>query len=272
MAHAVVSGRKVYYEQHGNFGAPDARPLVLIMGMAGSCAGWLPLHVPELSRSRPVLIYDNRGVAGSDDPGDAFTTADLAQDTVGLLDALDIERADVLGVFMGGMVAQELALARPDRVDRLVLVGTWARPDRKRRLLLEHWADRARSGAPLSTLAVDRLLWTLEDETFEQADLMDAMMAFFDRDTLPFSSDLFLRQCQACLDHDAFARLGELENPCLILCGRHDLLTPPKLHRELASAIPKARLVTLGFGGHLVMVESAERFNQVVLQFLDDER
>jgi len=272
MSHAVVSGRKIYYEKHGDFDASGVRPLVLIMGMAGTCAGWLPLQVPEFSRSRPVLIYDHRGVGGSDDPGGPFSTADLARDTIGLLDALEIGEADVLGVFMGGMVAQELALAHPDRVDRLVLVGTWARADHKRRLLIEHWAERARSGAPLSSLAVDRLLWTLEDETFEQTDLIEAMMQFFDRDALPFSSDIFLRQCEACLGHDTRTRLANLRSPSLVVCGRHDLLTPPRLHRELAAEIPASRLVTLGFGGHLVMVESAERFNQIVLQFLDDER
>jgi 3-oxoadipate enol-lactonase len=272
MSHAVVSGRKIHYEKHGDFGAAGTRPLVLIQGMAGSCAGWLPLQVPAFSPSRPVLIFDNRGVGGSDDPGGPFTTADLGRDTLGLLDALGIAKADLLGVFLGGMVAQEMALAAPDRVDRLVLVGTWARPDRKRHMLISHWAQRVRSGAPLVSLAVDRLLWTLEDDTLEQTDLMDAMMEFFARDALPLSSELFLRQCDACLGHDAHARLSGLKNPTLVLCGRHDQLTPPKLHRELAAAIPGSRLVTLGFGGHLVMAESAERFNQIVLQFLDDER
>ena len=98
------------------------------------------------------MIFDHRGVGESGDPGGPFSIADLADDCVALLDALQIERAACLGLFMGGMVAQELALRHPQRVERLVLVGTYARPDAKRRLLLEKW--RAMAGGAVSTSGV----------------------------------------------------------------------------------------------------------------------
>ncbi len=162
MPYATVQGRKVYYELHGEH---PGIPLLLVMGMGGSCRGWLPLQVPEFSQYRRTLIFDHRGVGDTEDPGGPFTTADLADDTVGLLDSLGIERADVLGAFMGGMVAQELALRHPDRVDRIVLVGTWARPDAKRRLLLRQWRDLARVEASPDLMVHERLLWTLQDAT-----------------------------------------------------------------------------------------------------------
>jgi pimeloyl-ACP methyl ester carboxylesterase len=269
MPHVAVAGRKVYYEEHGVRSDP---PLLLVTGMGGSCQGWLPLQVPDFSSERRTLIFDHRGVGGSDDPGGVFTTADLATDTLGLLDALDIERADVLGVFMGGMAAQELALCSPDRVERLVLVGTWARPDAKRRLLLKQWRDLALADAPLEAMIRERLLWTLQDETLEQGDLIDSMVRFFTRDGAPLTSDLFARQCDACLGHDTADRLQRIGQRTLVLCGRNDLLTPPKFHRELADEIPDAHLVTMAYGGHLVMAESAERFNHAVIQFLSDGR
>jgi pimeloyl-ACP methyl ester carboxylesterase len=271
MPHAAVQGRKVYFESHGE-NASGRSPLVLVMGLGGSCRGWLPLQVPELSKGRRVVIFDNRGVGGSEDPGGPFTTADLADDTAGLLDALGIPRADVLGIFLGGLVAQELALRHPRRVDRLVLAGTFARADAKRRMLLEKWRALASIHAPLDILIRARLVWTLQDETLEQTDLIDSMIQFFERDGAPLSDDLFVRQCDACLGHDTTDRLREIHQRTLVVCGRHDQLTPPKFHRELADEIPDAQLVTLGYGGHLVMVESAERFNHVVTQFLDDER
>ena len=138
---ATVSGRKVYYEIHGD--APGT-PLVLVMGMAGSCKGWLALQVPDFAPHHRTLIYENRGVGESEDPGGPFTTADLADDLAGLLDALSVRRANVLGAFLGGMTAQELALRHPARVAKLILVGTYARPDAKRRLLIEKWREMAR--------------------------------------------------------------------------------------------------------------------------------
>jgi pimeloyl-ACP methyl ester carboxylesterase len=269
MPHAVVAGRKFYYEVHGD--APGT-PLLLVMGLGGSCRGWLPLQVPEFSKTRRTVIFDNRGVAGSEDPGGPFTTGDMAEDTAALMAALEIPKADLLGVFMGGMVCQELALRHPECVDRLVLVGTYARPDAKRRLLLEEWRELAKLSVPIETLVKTRLLWTLQDETLEQSDLIESMVSFFARDGAPVSNDLFIRQCNACLGHDARDRLRHLAKATLIVCGRHDLLTPPKFHRELADEIPNAMLVTISYGGHLVMAESAERFNHVVSQFLDENR
>src|SRR5262245_51002187 len=173
MPSALVRGRKVYYEIHGD--APGT-PLLLLMGMGGSCRGWLPLQVPEFQKTRRTILMDHRGVGSSDDPGGAFGTDDLADDVAALLDALRVPRVDALGVFMGGMVAQELALRHAQRVERLVLVGSWARPDAKRRLLLEHWRELAKGGASLLALVRERLLWKLADETLEQQELSDTMV------------------------------------------------------------------------------------------------
>jgi pimeloyl-ACP methyl ester carboxylesterase len=269
MPHTVVEGRKVYYETHGEHAGV---PLLLVMGMGGSCRGWLPLQVPDFSRERRTVIFDHRGVGESEDSGGEVTTAQLADDAVHLLDALDIERADVLGVFMGGMVAQEMALRHPERVDRLVLTGTYARPDAKRRLLLEHWRDLAESGASVDVLVRERMLWSLHDETLELTDLIESMLEFYAREGVPPSKDVFVRQCDACLGHDTADRLGEIRQTSLVLCGEHDGLTSPAQHRQLADAIPNAHLVTISGGAHLVMLETAEQFNRIVLQFIADGR
>jgi 3-oxoadipate enol-lactonase len=266
---ASVAGRKLYYESHGEGPGP---PLILATGMAGTCRGWHALQVPELSKDRRVVIYDHRGVGESEDPGGPFSTADLADDLAGLLDALEVPRAHVLGVFLGGMVAQELALRHPMRVARLVLAGCFARPDAKRRLLLEKWKDMARSATPPEVFVRERLLWTLQDETLEQADLVEAMARSFPgAHAAPFPPDLFARQCDACLGHDTLDRLHLIHSPTLLLCGRNDQLTPPKLHRAMADAIPGSRLVTFQYGAHLVLAESAVSWNRAVTQFLNEE-
>ncbi len=265
MPRALVRLRKVYYESHGEH---PGTPLLLLHGMGGSCRGWLPLQVPILSRERRVLITDYRGVGETEDPGGPFGISDLADDTDALLEALGVESADVVGSFMGGMVAQELALRHPSRVRHLVLVGTFARPDARRRMILRHWRDLALSGLPALQITRERLIWTLQDETLEQTDLIDGMLEHMAGEMAPLSGELLARQCEACLAHDSYDRLRQIPHRTLILCGRQDILTPPKLHRELADEIPRAELVTLAYGGHLVMMESAQRFNELVLQFL----
>ena len=91
----------------------------------------------------------------------------------------------------------------------------------------------------------ERLLWTLQDDTLEQQDLIDAMVEFFTRDGAPLTADVFARQCDACLRHDAADRLRQIRQRTLVICGRQDALTPPKFHRELADEIPGAQLVTI---------------------------
>lgn len=265
---APVGGHALYYESHGEGRRP---PLLLVMGLGGSCRGWLPLQVPEFSKTRRTIVFDNRGVGESGDPGGPFGCGDLADDTARLLDHLGLERVDVLGAFLGGMVAQQLALRHPRRVGRLVLVGTYARPDTKRRFLLEQWRLMLERGLALEVHVNERVLWGLQDETLEQTDVLEPMMRFFERDGAPLRDDVFARQIEACLAHDTLAELARIRAPTLVLCGRNDQLTPPRLHRELADAIPGARLVTLSYGGHLVAAEAAPRFNEVVLEFLDED-
>jgi 3-oxoadipate enol-lactonase len=264
-----VGTRKVYHEVHGE---AAGTPLLLLSGMAGSCQGWLPLQTPEFSKQLRVLSFDHRGVGESSDPGGPFSVAQLADDAVALLDALGIERVHVLGSFMGGMVAQEMALRHTARVERLVLTGTYARPDAKRRLLLEHWAKLARDGASLDALIRERLLWTLLDATLESTELIRSMIEVFAKDGMPLSADVLARQCDACLDHDTADRLGDVQQPTLVICGEQDLLTPPALNRQVADSIPGARMAAIPYAAHLVLFEAAEHYNRVVLQFIAEGR
>src|SRR5215510_1240181 len=115
-------GFAIHYEVHGEGTKP---PLVLIMGMGGTCQGWLTVTVPDLIKEgRRVVIFDNRGAGQSEDPGGPFSTDEMAKDSLALLDHLQIQRAHVLGGFLGGMIAQELAISHPERLASLILVGT----------------------------------------------------------------------------------------------------------------------------------------------------
>jgi pimeloyl-ACP methyl ester carboxylesterase len=268
---ADVSGIKLFYERfEAESPKSDRPPLVLVMGMGGRCEGWLPFQVPAFRVGRPVVIYDHRGVGESDDPGTPFSTADLGRDLIGLLDALDIGVADVAGYSLGAMAIQEAALAAPERFRRLVMVGCWARPDARRRMLLGEWAALARAGTPAPSMMRQRLVWTFSEEALEQSDLIEPVIEHLDDGRTPLTGERFARQCDACVGHDALDRLGALAHSALVVCGRRDLLTPPKFSREIAEAMPNARDVSLSYSGHAVMAERSDRFNEIVLHFLDD--
>jgi pimeloyl-ACP methyl ester carboxylesterase len=268
---ADVADHKLYYELHeAEAPEPALPPLVLVTGMGGRCEGWLPYQVPSLRARRSVLIYDHRGVGQSDDLGAPFTTADLARDLIGLLDSLEIEQVDAAGYFLGGMTIQEAALASPSRFRRLVLIGSWARPDARRGMLLNEWAALARAGISAASMTRQRLIWTFSEEALEHTELIEPAIARLDDGQTPLTGEGFARQCEACASHDSLDRLHDLEHPILAVCGRRDLLTPPKFNRAISERAPNARDVALSYCGHACMIERADRFNEIVAHFLDD--
>jgi 3-oxoadipate enol-lactonase len=268
---ADISGRPIYYELHDPVDPdPTLPPLVLVMSMGGRCAGWIPLQVPAFRAKRQVLIYDHQGVGQSQEREQPYSTDDLGHDLLGLLDVLEIQQVDALGFFLGGMAVQKAALASPDRFRKLALVGSWARPDARRRLLLTEWAALARANTPAASMTRQRLIWTFSEEALEQADVIEPAMAHLDDGQTPLTGERFARQCDACLSHDTLAQLPVLEHSTLVLCGRRDLLTPPKFSREISEAMPNARDVALSYSGHAVMAERPRRFNEIVEHFLDE--
>jgi len=262
-------GFGIHYEVHGD---GTRRPLLLVMGMGGTCQGWLSVTVPDLIKAgRRCVIFDNRGAGQSEDPGGAFTTAEMAEDARALLDHLGLGRVHVLGGFLGGMIGQELALAHAERVASLILVGTYARADAKRRAVLDLWKRMVELKVPAEIRIKKRLCWTLGDATMEQEDLVEAMWRFYLRDDAPIDDRVFVRQAEACIAHDALDRVDGIAAPTLVVCGEGDILTPPVLSRQLVSRIKGSRLVLMPNAGHLVAAELAPRFNRLVNRFLADQ-
>jgi pimeloyl-ACP methyl ester carboxylesterase len=123
MGKVKIDSIELYYEEHGS-----GDPLLLIMGLAADSVAWM-FQIPAFAERYRTIVFDNRGVGRSDKPPGPYSIHQMANDTAGLLDALGIERAHVVGVSMGGMIAQELALNHPQRVRGLVLACTYPEPD-----------------------------------------------------------------------------------------------------------------------------------------------
>lgn len=226
-----VNGINLYYEIHGA-GAP---PLVLIGGLGTDLSEWESLTRP-LAEHRQVIAFDNRGAGRSDKPDQPYTIEQMAGDAAGLLGAVGLARADVLGISMGGRIALALALAHPEMVNRLVLVSTSAR--------------------------VGKRPWW-----FGLTTLLSSSPLF--RSKYPQPREALLRQLHASSSYNCAARLGEIHTPALILHGKRDRTAPFALAEEMHEGIAGSRLVAFD-GGHLFLLfRERRRFLETVTAFLD---
>jgi 3-oxoadipate enol-lactonase len=242
----------LHWDSHG-VGAP----VLLIMGLGLSGGAWWRT-VPVLSRRFRVITFDNRGVGRSESSTYAYTTEAMADDAVSVLDAAEVQSAHVYGISLGGMVAQQLALRHPRRVESLVLGATHAggpravAPDRevfdffRRRAGLPHeeaaWASvpynygpvcRRRHGSRIAEDIAKRLAH-------------------------PFPADAYRAQLCAAVLHNCLGRLSRIDVPTMVVHGRYDRLIPVVNAELMAARLSHAKLVILEHSGHLYPTEQPD--------------
>jgi 3-oxoadipate enol-lactonase len=257
-----VGDLEMHYQEAGR-----GDPVLLLMGLGGDHLAW-GFQVPALAERYRVIAPDNRGVGQTGAPDVQYSTRMMADDTAGLMGALGIDRAHVVGVSMGGMIAQELALAHPGRVRSLHLGCTLARPDGYLLALNRAWREvRIHLGreAALRTIA----LWLFAPRTYnERPDFVEGLLGAALANPFPQSVTGFLRQSEAVTRHDTLARLAGIRCPTLVTVGEEDILVPPRFSRELAARIPGASLHTIPEAAHAHFWERPDLFNTLTLDFL----
>ena len=241
-------------------------PLLAIMGMSGTALHWGEPFLTALREHFEVIVYDHRGVGRSSRLEGSVTIAQMAADAAGLLAALELDSAHVLGISMGGMVAQELALAHPELVRTLTLGCTYcggegaslSAPEVMQRLteammsgdreraLRVGWEINVSAGLVDDAAAYERFLAVAE----EYAVAVPVVMA----------------QAQACMAHDTSARLAGLSIPTLIIHGTEDEMLPVGNGHLIASLVPGARLEILDGVGHLFFWEQPERAAELIAE------
>jgi 3-oxoadipate enol-lactonase len=244
---------KLAWERHG-----AGAPLLLIHGLGYARWGWEPV-VPALAESFDVVLFDNRGIGESDAPPGPYTVAELAADALQVLDEAGVARAHVLGTSLGGMVAQEVALAAPGRVDKLVLACTtpggaesFPMPEQtvqllERRATLREYVENAL--APDADPAIVETILAHRERTAQRFDAWSA-------------------QAAAGAGFDALDRIAAIAAPTLVLHGTEDAVVDSRNSALLALRIPDARVELFPGGGHLFFWEQPQRFVDLVTEFL----
>ena len=250
---ARANGIELSYERTGS-----GEPLLMIMGMSGTALHWGEPFLAELRPDFEVIAYDHRGVGASTRLQGTTTIAEMAADAAGLIEALELDSAHVLGISMGGMVAQELALAHPGQVRTLTLGCTYC-------------------GGPGSSLA-DHQVWRDLAEAMMSGDRERALRAAFAANvSAEMAADraafarfraiaarravavpVIMAQLQACAAHDTYARLPRLQMPTLLVHGTVDRIIPFPNGELIASRIAGSRLEPLEGIGHLFFWEQPE--------------
>jgi len=239
--------------------------IVLVSGLADEIGMW-DMQMPGLlAAGYQVLRFDNRGVGATSKPAGPYSTATFAADTKALVDALGLSDFHLVGVSMGGMIAQEYALRYGSDLRSLTLACTYAAPGPFCSRMYAMWADLAPvMGVPF--VMRDVALWgfTLPFFNERQAELagFEEAMRFMDQPV-----PAYLAQLAAIQQHDARSRLPAISVPTLVLAGADDILIPVSLSRGLADSIPGATWATCP-GGHMCVWEYAEEFTSAVTDFV----
>jgi 3-oxoadipate enol-lactonase len=264
MPTAKVRDIEIYYERAG-----EGPRLLFISGTGGDLRMKPNVMDGPLAKAFDLVAYDQRGLGRTDKPDAAYSMADYADDAAGLMDAIGWASAKVVGASFGGMVAQELALRHPDKVERLALcctspggAGGASYPFHD----IQHLKgeDRARFLLPVSDTRRDAAWAAANPDLHAQFVAMGAADPFAGE---PGRETGARRQLEARADHDTWDRLGEIKCPVLIAAGRYDGVALPETQERMAGRIPNAELQFFD-GGHMFLIQDRAA-NPAIIAFLN---
>lgn len=259
MPKVELPGTELHYERAG-----EGEPLLLIQGMSANHLAWGRPFSSLLERDFEVICFDNRGIGLSAAATEAFSTAEMAADTAALLDALEIESAHVLGISMGGMIAQELALAHPAKLRSLTLGCTYCGGEGSQLMDPADFQGLVEAMASGDRMRVYRAMYELNLSPGFRAE--ESRFAEFVEmaEALPAARETIGLQVQAIAAHDTSARLRGVAAPTLVVHGTLDRVLGYPNGPLLTSLIPGAHLETYQDVGHMFWWEQPERSAELV--------
>jgi 3-oxoadipate enol-lactonase len=268
---AKVHEINIYYKVHG-----QGEPLVLIMGLAGIQKAWI-FQIRAFKKYYQVITFDSRGTGKTGKPSEPYTVKMMAEDTIGLMDYLRVDKAHILGISLGGMIAQEMAINYPERVRSLILASTTAgggeigdTPLELRRAmgLQDGFSEANMRGVDFRSMDFKKVMSSIVSLSFNKRLFRMAFVPLSKIHVKRIGLINLMSQFEATRTHNTLDRLYLIEAPTLVITGTEDRLVPPHSSEALASRIPHAKLVKIKGGSHSLFMEMRGRFNREVLDFL----
>lgn len=261
MAFVRVNDTTLYYQLMGN-----GKPLIFISGLGLDHATWLPV-LDEFTQHHQVLIFDNRGVGQSDTPDHPYTIEMMAEDTFQLMQALQIEKADIVGHSMGGAIAQNLAIKYPQVVDRLVLYASAAKMPARSTLPFTVQFHLWQQNTDMGLLIRNILPWLYSEELLSSSIKVEAIIEMMKNYPYPQTIEGFHNQALACQALDLRKVIHKIQAQTLVLAGEDDIALPVNESMYLAEQIPNATLTVLAKMAHVFHLEQPQQFTQAVKEF-----
>lgn len=264
MAYLKVGDIRIYYEIHG-----QGEPLLLIMGLGGHILDWGWVLPQQLAQYYQVIMFDNRGAGRSQQPSGSYSIAQMAWDTSSLMDCLEVERAHIFGVSMGGMIAQQLAIDQPQRVTKLVLGCT--SPGGQEQISAPPEIQRYLE--PRKDLDLYDALWWAAPAGMTPEFIRDhpEVVVLKNRANMKYPCSLEAYEAQLAAYRSFFAggHLSAIRAPTLVLAGGRDVLIPPENSHIIAEQIPGAIRMEIDGAGHLFWISHPQETVSILCHFLD---
>jgi aminoacrylate hydrolase len=260
MPRISVGDCQLHYERAG-----AGIPVVFITGLSGHATYWRE-QVPVFARAFDVVTFDHRGVGRSDHSRISYTVERLAADTIGLMDALGISKAHVVGHSTGGAIAQILGIEHASRLASLVICASWPKADAYFRRLFALRKEILQKLGPASYVQANSLFLY---PPYYVADNNEKLRQHEAQNLAGFSpAEIVMSRIDAVLAFDRTSELGRIRTPTLVVAAQDDIITPAYYSEQLARAIPGAEAKFLPQGGHSFPQTMAREFNHAVLPFL----
>jgi pimeloyl-ACP methyl ester carboxylesterase len=259
-----VNGMRLFHDEQG-----EGEPLLCVMGLASDHRAW-GLQLPAFAERFRTIVFDNRDTGRSTMCAADYDVTDLADDALGLADALGLERFHLLGISLGSAVAQHVALRVPERIATLTLAATWAwTAPAYAEMRARVWEREVRRSTTEEWLE-EMMLLTLSERFFESEEGLRTVKEMTLEDPQPQPVDALIRQIRATSRHDVRDRLGELRMPVHVIAGDRDVLIPLWKSEEVAERVDDATLTVLRGIGHAMNMERVDEFNDAVLSWLGE--
>lgn len=264
MPFAKLADADIYYESHG-----QGEPVIFATGLGGMAAFWQP-HIEPVAENFNVIVYDHRGTGQSTKSAPPYSVDAMADDVMGLMSTLDIDRAHFVGHSTGGAIGQTLAARHGDRIRSLLLAGTWGRRDPFFQRCFDARLPVLHALGPKAYVEITSLLLYPPRWISENYDLLLDLEAVNAAGMKHI--DILKSRIKAICDFDMSAEHANITVPTLIAAARDDMTTASFFSEELHRAIPGSQLKLLDWGGHFFPITAAAEFSAIMKDWLGSQR